>query len=156
MFPRNQYKDTITVFTPFANAITGDVRYYRRILTRCFWNADSVEVNRTGGTAAPEQVSINIPFMLNRGYVNRGVWVNASVPDIEVIWTIRVGKDLERSILIKGDVSYPALEQWGNSEAIGRALRDFRREFGTLEHMPSDVSEYLFGPRNMWRIAVSC
>ena len=156
LFPANQYKDTVTVLTPYKDLDTGDMRYFRRVLDRCFWNADSVEINRTGGTVAPEQVTLNVPLLYNDGYVNRVVWADMPRDEVGGYYTIRTGGELEHSIILRGDVEYPQLEEWAGSEAIGRVLRDFRRVFGGLEHSPTNVSEYLFGPQSMHRIVCVC
>ena len=156
MFPSNQYNSDVTVFTPYTNAETGNIRYFRRVLSRCFWRADSAAVLRAGGTAAPEQVEFNIPLITNTGYVNRNVWVDLPPDELGGIWTIRTGGELERSIIVRGVFEYPPLEQWANSEDLGLELRTFRREHGDAEYTPTNVSEYLFGPRSMHRVAATC
>lgn len=156
MFPQNQYKTTVTIFTPYTDNVTGLVRYFRRVLNRCFWNADSVSVNRAGGIAAPEQVDLNIPLVFNPGYVNRAEWVNAPKLDLDNIWTLRPGTATEWTIIIKGEADFPQLEQWRNPEDMGRQLQSLRRELGAAEHRPSNVDEILFGPASMHRIVAAC
>lgn len=150
MFPRNQYKDTITVFTPYRD--TNLVRFFRTVLYRCFWSADSIAVARKGGTAAPEKVELHIPLVFNKGYINRNDWIPSTGQ-----WTFRIGgDDTNRSVILQGDVSYPALEEWQNAEDLGREFLKFTREHGNALHFPCDVNELTFGPAGMWRIVVSC
>lgn len=159
MFPRNQYKDVITLFTPYIDNMTNQVRFFRKTLTRCFWNQDSIAVNRSGGTAAPIQVNLNIPLAFNPGYISRSVWVITAKMDLPNYWTIRLGADLESTIILRGDIEYPSLEKWWGIEEIGRAgsaLRNFNNEFGTLAHRPSNCDEIIFGLASMHRITVAC
>ena len=149
MFPTGQYKDTVTLYTPYTDIQECRIKYFRRVLNRCFWNPKSITVNNAGGTAAPEQVYLHIPLAYNSGYVNRRQWNSDG-------WTLRLGTATERTIVLFGDVRYPAIEEWQDSEAMGRTLSALRREIGVMEHAPSNVDEIMYGPRSMWRVSCAC
>lgn len=164
IFPRNQYKWTITTLTPYMDDSTRNIRYFRRVLYRVEWKREAGAVQRSGGTAVNNQIEINVPLVHNGGakqYINAENWVLTPKLDLNNLWTFRVGGDLENTLILKGEYEAPTLEQWQNSEVMGRTLRDFRNEHIGLIRSPITVDEILYGgarrdSENMWRVSCQC
>jgi len=156
MFPLDQYRSSVTVFTPFYSGEKKAWRFYRTVLKRCFWKEDSITVTKAGGVSAPESVEINIPIMYNLSYVNRVQWAKYANEPPLVAWSICTGGETERSIILRGKASMPELEEWASRDAFERLIIDLRRGTGQERREPTDVNEILFGPLYMRRIIVQC
>jgi len=58
--------------------------------------------------------------------------------------------------VLRGEYSFPELEDWQTEEDMGVEIARLRRSVGVAEREPKDVNEILFGPTTMHRIVVLC
>jgi len=144
MYPKIQYNETLTIFTPVKNN-KNEVRYAQKVLRRCWWD--------------DKRGKVHIPLLHNPGYIPKSSGV---LPD-NGTWTARAGGDFDRSIIFRGNINYTPIENWQSAEDLEKHFQDFRHElmggfFGASgvyrEYCVSETEEIFYGLKMMHRLCV--
>ena len=147
MFPLNQYNSSVTIYMPrkWGNEIT----WKRHVLSNVFWDSSNTIITRRGGVAAPNQISVHVPVQSNPGYMEIGNWNKKRGKDKG--WAITIGGDLEYTLIYKGVVNIPILEEWQDIDEIGgEVLTAISRA-----NRPTTVNPVLYGPGHMHRVDIT-